>query len=172
MDDVHDAGNDDTAAPRGRRRRRAAGRPAGPPVVKSAEEVAQETAEPDSAESADVPEPEPQAAEPVTEASGEAESSAPAVAQETDKPVKSARERKADDLPAISPTDPFHVGSQATPEVDDEGFDLDVAEAITSTAFFLAPEIDLEEVETEPAPPKARQRGKKARATQSDSWQG
>ncbi len=172
MDDVHDAGHDDTAAPRGRRRRRAAGRPAGPPVVKSAEEVAQETAEAGSAESRDVPEPEQQSAEPATEASGEAESSAPAVAEETDKPVKSTRKRKADDLPAISPTDPFHVGSQATPEVDDEGFELDVAEAITSTAFFLAPEIDLEEVETEPAPPKARQRGKKARATQSDSGKG
>jgi ribonuclease E len=134
-------------------------------VVKSAEEVAPETAEPDRSEGSDVPEPEPQPAD------AEAESTAPAAA-DTDKPDKSERGRKADNLPAISPTDPFHVGFEETPEADDEGFDLDVAEAITSTAFFLAPEIDLEEVETEPAPPKARQRGKKARATQSDGGKG
>ncbi|MGB3014715.1 MAG: Rne/Rng family ribonuclease [Candidatus Nanopelagicales bacterium] len=163
MDDVHDAGYDDTAEPpRARRRRRAAGRPAGPPVVKSAEEVAQDTADEGRSESSDVPEPEPQPAE--------AESTAPAAA-DTDKPAKAARKRQAD-VPAISPTDPFHVGFDASPEVDDDGFDLDVAEAITSTAFFLAPEIDLEEVETEPAPPKTRQRNRKPRATQTDSGKG
>ena len=102
-------------------------------MVKSAEEVAQDTADEGRSESSDVPEPEPQPAE--------AESTAPAAA-DTDKPAKTARKRQAD-VPAISPTDPFHVGFDASPEVDDDGFDLDVAEAITSTAFFLAPEIDL-----------------------------
>ncbi len=73
-------------------------------------------------------------------------------------------------VPQISPTDPFHVGLiEEEPEVAEEVFELDADEAITATAFFLAPEIDLEEVDTEPAPPKPRNRQKKAKPAKAET---
>ncbi|MCU0277564.1 MAG: Rne/Rng family ribonuclease [Candidatus Nanopelagicales bacterium] len=70
-------------------------------------------------------------------------------------------------MPQVSATDPFHVGSLTQADEpdedadveDEEELDLEAPEEITATAFFLAPEIDLEEVETEPAA-RSRQRNR------------
>lgn len=82
------------------------------------------------------------------------------------------RSKSASSVPAVTATDPFHVGFVEAAEAEqiedvEESFDLDPDEAITSTAFFLAPEIDLEEVETEPTLPKTRQRGRRGRSASS-----
>ena len=67
-------------------------------------------------------------------------------------------------VPAVTATDPFHVGflnPEPEEKESEEAFELEEDEEITATAFFLAPEIELEEVDTEPAPARSRQRGKK-----------
>jgi ribonuclease E len=110
--------------------------------------------------------------EPTAEADVTPEASAP--------PAIEASSADADDsralvVPEVSAIDPFHVGFLAQPEArevpeaqeDEETFGLDEDEEITATAFFLAPEIELEEVDTEPVP--VRPRGKKSRAAKSES---
>ena len=128
-----------------RRPRRAAGRPAGPPQA--------QTGEPDDS-GAD------EADETATESGPVAAIEAPG---EVDQPRDLA-------VPEVSPTDPFHVGlptqTESTPEQAE--FELEEDESITATAFFLAPEIDLEEVDTEPTPARNRQRGKKKQQPVTD----
>jgi ribonuclease E len=143
-DEVQDTQFSDGERPQ-KRRRRAAGRPAGPPQPHEGEH------EPTSVEE-----------------SPEEESDTVAAIEAPD-PSEPPRELA---VPEVSATDPFHVGFMApeTPSVSEEEaeFELEEDEAITATAFFLAPEIDLEEVDTEPAPARNRQRGKKKQQPAKD----
>jgi ribonuclease E len=68
----------------------------------------------------------------------------------------------------VSATDPFHVGD-LEPEVVEpqEVFELDEDDEITMTAVFLAPEIDAEEVETEPTTRRSRNRKRPQKDTAS-----
>ena len=139
MDDsVHDEGQD-KAEQKSSRRRRAAGRPAGPP----------EEPQTQGSEAVDTP-----AEPPAIEAGqdiGDDNRSLPVV-------------------PDVSATDPFHVGAGSEPAAEDAA-EADAAEDvidladedITATAFFLAPEIDLEEVEEEPTRAKRGNRGKRGK---------
>jgi ribonuclease E len=150
-DEVQDAGKtaDDGGSPP-RRRRRAAGRPAGPPVVHPAPEPAVAT---------------PAAEQPPEDQQPEAQQ-APVEQPPVEQPPV---EQPPAAVPQISPTDPFHVGLiEEEPEAAEAAFELDADEAITATAFFLAPEIDLEEVDTEPAP-KPRNRPKKAKPAKAEA---
>ena len=128
-----------------KRRRRAAGRPAGPPQPQEGEH------EPTSGEESPADEPDTVAA------------------IEAPDPSEPPRELA---VPEVSATDPFHVGFMAPEEPsaseEEAEFELEEDESITATAFFLAPEIDLEEVDTEPAPARNRQRGKKKQQPAKD----
>ncbi len=174
MDEVQDAGSgsgDAGQAPR-RPRRRAAGRPAGPPVVKPADESpAAGQADQPHEPAGDAPADDAPAAEvgPDTHVAPPEASAKPPATRKRAITAQDKSERQTAIVPAVSPTDPFHVGFVVDEQAEDEGFELDTDEAITSTAFFLAPEIDLEEVETEPAPAKPRQRGKKQRSGQGEA---
>ena len=116
------------AAPRNRRRR-AAGRPAGPPAPHEEPPAVSE-------------DPQADAGEPTSHETGLTPFTAHVPA-----------------VPQISATDPFHVGAFEVEEesAPEEALELDGDDEITVTAVFLAPDIDLEDVDTEPA--GRRQRG-------------
>ena len=154
-EEVQDSEQFSDGGQRARRRRRAAGRPAGPPQphAHEAPEAAHET--PESA-----PEQPPAIEAPQSDEDG-------------------SRDLV---VPAVSMTDPFHVGplepqpeaqAEAEPETEvepeaEEIFELDEDEPIMATAFFLAPEIEIEEVDTEPAPERTRQRSKRKAQPRDD----
>ncbi|MEZ5186595.1 MAG: Rne/Rng family ribonuclease [Candidatus Nanopelagicales bacterium] len=155
-DEVQDAGqsaDQNTGAGQRPRRRRAAGRPAGPPVAAD-----KQNTHPPEDEAA-----EPAASDENTPVGEDDESS-----QRASEPGQAER-RNLPAVPEVTPFDPFHVGSiSEKPEAAEEAFELDEDEEITATAFFLAPEIDLEEVDTEPAPAKSRQRSKRQRTAKAE----
>jgi ribonuclease E len=165
-DEVQDSEQFSDGGERARRRRRAAGRPAGPP-------------QPHPHEAPEIPEDQ----EPVVQVDQAPESPADQAPETpvTEPPALEAPQPDEDGsrdlvVPDVSMTDPFHVGpleSQPEPEVEtDEVFELDEDEPIMATAFFLAPEIEIEEVDTEPVPARSRQRGKKRPPRDDDGGQG